>query len=72
MIQDSVLTTDDLMRATGYDREGDLKRMFDQQGIRWFPGKGGRPWTTIALINQAGGLSAAANQESRPLGPEDV
>lgn len=71
MIHDALLTTDDLLKVTGFDREGDLKRLFDQQGIKWFPGKGGRPWTTMALINQAGGLFPTG-QPVRALGPDDV
>jgi len=71
LIQDTVLTTDELLLVTGYERDGDLKRLFDQQGIKWFPGKGGRPWTTIALINQAGGLFPTG-QSVRALGPDDV
>lgn len=74
MIHDAILTADELLSATGFDRDGDLKRLFDQQGIRWFPGKGGRPWTTIALINKAGGLypgvgSAATTQ---PYDPDEL
>lgn len=38
MIHDALLTTDDLLQATGFERPGDLTRLFDQQGIRWFPG----------------------------------
>lgn len=71
VVHPEILTADDLQRATGYDRDGDVTRLFDQQGIRWFPGKGGRPWTTIALINLAGGLYPQQHQ-ARQLGPDDV
>lgn len=74
MIHDAILTADELLSGTGYERDGDVKRMLDQQGIHWFPGKDGRPWTTIALINKAGGLfpgvgSAATTQ---PYSPDDL
>lgn len=71
MVHDALLTADQLLAATGFDRDGDLKRLFDQQGIKWFPGKGGRPWTTLTLINAAGGLFKGLDQ-ARPLGPDDV
>lgn len=72
MIHDAILTTDDLLQATGFERAGDLTRLFDQQGIRWFPGKGGKPWTTMALINKAGGLFPAAGEGNiQPISPDD-
>lgn len=66
-----VLTTSDLLQLTGFDREGDLKRALTQAGIRWFPGRGGKPWTTLDLINKAGGLFPQAAQ-AQQLGPDDV
>jgi hypothetical protein len=73
VIHDAILTTDDLLQATGFERPGDLTRLFDQQGIRWFPGKGGRPWTTMALINKAGGLfPSGADVANTPYSPDDV
>lgn len=58
---DSVLTFDDLKRITGYTRRADVERTLQEQGIRLFRGRTG-PWTTVELINQAGGLKAG-NQE---------
>ena len=54
------LTTEQLSLLTGYERASDLKRALDAQGIRYFWGKGGRIWTTIDLVNAAGGLLPAA------------
>lgn len=51
-----VLTFEDLQRITGYQRRSDVERTLIQQGIHMFRGKAG-PWTTIDLINRAGGVS---------------
>lgn len=53
------LTSDDLLRLTEYDRLADLRKSLDAQGIRYFKGKGGKPWTTVDLINAAAGLAPA-------------
>jgi hypothetical protein len=52
-----VVTFEDLKRITGYARRADIERTLQQQGIRLFKGRSG-PWTTVELINQAGGLKA--------------
>lgn len=73
MIHDALLTTEQLLQVTGFERPGDLTRAFDQVGIKWFPGKGGKPWTTMALINKAGGLyPAAADAANSTYSPDDV
>lgn len=64
-----VLTCDDLRRATGYDRVGDLRRALDQAGIRYFLGRGGAVWTTIDLVNAAGGLAHGLAQ-NEPFDPD--
>lgn len=51
-----IIDTEQLLAATDYDRVGDLRRSLDDQRIRYFLGKGGKPWTTIDLINAAAGL----------------
>ncbi|MDY1547867.1 DUF4224 domain-containing protein [Luteibacter sahnii] len=66
------LKADELLELTGYDRLADLRRSFDAQGIRYHLGKGGKPWTTIDLINAAAGLAPANSEAERPLGPDDV
>lgn len=51
----SVLDFEDLQRITGYQRRSDVERTLIEQGIRMFRGRTG-PWTTIDLINLAGGV----------------
>lgn len=63
MIHDALITADELAQVTGYDQDAALKRALTQAGIVWFPGKNGRPWTTITLINAAGGLKLSGNDE---------
>jgi len=52
-----ILTVEQLADATGYERWGDISRSLQQHGIHYFIGKGGRPWTTVDLVNAAGGLN---------------
>ncbi|KAF1072664.1 MAG: hypothetical protein GAK45_00099 [Pseudomonas citronellolis] len=56
-----VLTFEDLKRITGYARRADVERALVEQGVRLFRGRLG-PWTTVELINQAGGLRSAAQE----------
>lgn len=58
----SVLTFEDLKRITGYERRSDVERTLHAQGIRLFRGRTG-PWTTVDLINQAGGLQPATQEK---------
>lgn len=51
-----VLTFQDLQLLTGYRRRADVERVLTAQGITLFKGRLG-PWTTIDLVNQAGGLA---------------
>ena len=57
-----VLTFDDLKRITGYARRADVERILHEQGIRLFRGRTG-PWTTVELVNQAGGLKAGHQEQ---------
>ncbi|MDP2747987.1 MULTISPECIES: DUF4224 domain-containing protein [unclassified Pseudomonas] len=57
-----VLTFEDLKRITGYARRADVERTLSDQGIRLFRGRTG-PWTTVELVNQAGGLKAAHQEQ---------
>lgn len=50
----TVLNFEDLQRITGYQRRSDVERTLIDQGIVMFRGRTG-PWTTIDLINRAGG-----------------
>ena len=51
----NILETKDLLAITGYTKPGDAARCLRNQGIKVFDGKLG-PWTTLDLINYAGGL----------------
>jgi hypothetical protein len=55
-----VLTTAKLIETTGYQRAADIERCLREQGVRYFWGKDG-PWTTMDLVNAAGGLKASSN-----------
>lgn len=50
-----VLNFQDLQRVTGYQIRSDVERSLIQQWVRIFRGRSG-PWTTIDLINRAGGI----------------
>ncbi|MDT6920358.1 DUF4224 domain-containing protein [Pseudomonas atacamensis] len=54
-----VLTFQDLQHITGYQRRSDVERSLIAQGVRLFRGRTG-PWTTLDLINQAGGVTSAS------------
>ena len=53
-----ILELEDLRRITEYKRAADVERCLKKQGIHVFWGRKG-PWTTVALINAAGGLNSA-------------
>lgn len=55
-----VLDFEALRALTRYQRAGDVERCLRQQGIRVFYARDG-VWTTLELINAAGGLQPAAN-----------
>lgn len=66
MSTEKVLEFEDLQRVTGYTRRSDVERALRGAGIKVFQGRKG-PWTTIDLVNQAGGL-APGNQEQYDAG----
>lgn len=57
-----VLTFQDLQQVTGYQRRSDVERCLIDQGVRIFRGRSG-PWTTIDLINQAGGIKPDCDEK---------
>lgn len=63
-----VLEFDELQRITGYTRRADVERSLRSQGIKIFTGRKG-PWTTLDLVNQAGGIRPADTDD---YGPEIV
>ena len=54
----------DLQQITGYERMADIERCLRDQGIRYFRGRHGVLWTTVGLIEAAGGLSPANAPEA--------
>ncbi len=54
----SALQFADLQQLTGYNRLSDVERCLEQARIPYFRGKGG-VWTTMGLIEAAGGLKPA-------------
>lgn len=64
----NVLNCDDIKEITGYQRPADAARCLREQGVVVFNGRRG-PWTTIDLINKAGGIEAAPGKE---LSPSDI
>ena len=51
-----------LSKLTGWHRPGDIVRNLRRQGIHVFEGKDG-PWTTLELVNAAGGLKPSNDDE---------
>lgn len=49
------LTFEDLQNITGYRQAGDVERCLRDQKIKYFWGKGGKPWTTMHHLNHPGG-----------------
>ncbi len=62
-----ILSTAELLKATGYKRPADLASCLQRQGVRFFEGRDG-PWTTIGLIEAAGGLRPAGNDAGEMYG----
>lgn len=68
-----ILVSFDMLSAvTGYERAGDITRSLRQQGIRFFYGKGGLPWTTIDLINAAGGIRPGQEPDGPMYSPDII
>lgn len=64
----NVINSDELKAITGYQRPADAARCLREQGVVVFNGRRG-PWTTIDLINKAGGIETAPGKE---LSPSDI
>ena len=61
---DTILTTDQLKTATGCSRLSDLEKTLRQNGIRFLYGKNGKPFTTLAAVNAAMGLTDQSGVKS--------
>lgn len=53
-LQLGLVPFESLRVLTGYERRSDIERSLQSQGIRFFYGRHGL-WTTLTLINYAGG-----------------
>lgn len=62
MTNGKILSCEELRAVTGYQRPADIERCLFEQGIKTFRGRLG-PWTTLDLINQAGGLRTTADND---------
>jgi hypothetical protein len=56
-LQSGLVNFESLKALTGYERRSDIERSLQSQGIRYFYSRYGL-WTTITLINHAGGAGA--------------
>lgn len=59
----AVLDFQALRTITGYQTQPAVERCLKSQGIRYFYARTG-VWTTLDLVNAAGGLSPAASNDS--------
>lgn len=59
----TILETADLLAITGYTKPGDAARELRRQGIRVFHGRPGVIWTTVGLVEAAGGITPRQQDE---------
>jgi hypothetical protein len=58
-----LIDSEQLQKATGYDRHADLEKCLKKNGVRVLYGKNGQPFTTLDAINAALGLKASEARE---------
>lgn len=58
-----LIDSEQLQKATGYERIGDLEKCLKKNGVRVLYGKNGQPFTTIDAINAALGLKTSDERE---------
>jgi len=58
-----LIDSEQLQKATGYERPGDLEKCLKKNGVRVLYGKNGQPFTTLDAINAALGLKASGARE---------
>lgn len=64
-----LIDSEQLLKATGYERQGDLEKCLRKNGIPFVRGRGGCIFTTAEAVNQALGIKTAhTNQQEH----EDV
>lgn len=71
MTHPAVLSCEDLADITGYRQPSAIERCLVEQGIQVFRGKLG-PWTTIDLVNQAGGLRRTTADNDDTYSPDII
>lgn len=64
-LQLGLVTFESLKAVTGYERRSDIERSLQSQGIRFFYGRNGL-WTTLTLINRAGGAGTENSEFYEP------
>lgn len=65
-----LISCKELMAITGYRRPADVARCLREQGVHVFEGRNGC-WTTLDLINRAGGIEAGETADE-PLKADDI
>lgn len=70
-VRGSIVECADICAITGDERPGDAARCLREEGARMFEARNGRPSTTIALIEAAGGLLPSGHYVDK-YGPADV
>jgi hypothetical protein len=58
-----LIDSEQLKKATGYERPGDLEKCLKNNGVRVLYGKNGQPFTTLDAINAALGLKTSDAKE---------
>jgi hypothetical protein len=58
-----LIDSEQLQKATGYERASDLEKCLKKNGIRVLYGKNGQPFTTLDAINAALGLKTNEAKE---------
>tara|TARA_R110000787_G_scaffold15803_2_gene48781 strand:- start:503 stop:724 length:222 start_codon:yes stop_codon:yes gene_type:complete len=64
MSDNSLVNFKQLQALTGLSRSSAIKRHLQTNGIRFFGHKGANLYTTVELINSAGGLVYAINEQA--------
>jgi len=59
----NILTFEELQKLTHCERMGDVQRHLEKDGIRYFHGRKSI-WTTISLVNAAGGIVGEQQQSN--------
>lgn len=65
-----ILNLDDLREITQYHRAADVERCLKSQGVKVFWGRKG-PWTTLELVNAAGGAGKQQTESANDIEFED-